>query len=165
MLKETLEINLNSSVVNLFRLAKISCWNKMSQNCLYIVSDCNEFYSLDDKDYETVRRKINNKKNPRNLDSAIYELEKEYDDLYDIVLYVFKAKRNLTVIEIQYYRKSNFDSEYFEVVKNNLPMFHAKISRPIYIGGQDIKFDVNWESQNVRYYFNLWRYRLKQLKK
>ncbi len=50
-------------------------------------------------------------------------------------------------------------------------MFHTKISRPIYIGDQDIKFDVNWESMNIRHNLNLlihrWKYRkiIKQFKK
>jgi hypothetical protein len=142
----------------------------VSQNCLFIVSDFNEFDSPDYKDYLKIRKTVNNKKKPQNLQSAIKELDKEYNDLYDITLYVFKAKRKLTIIEIQYYRKSNLDQEYFVTVKNNPPMFHAKISRPIYVGDQDTKFDVNWEFKNIRHYLNLlihrWKYRkvLKQLK-
>jgi hypothetical protein len=130
MSKQTLEIDLKRSLGNLFKLVEDSCWNKVSQNCLYIISDFNELDSPDHKDYLKIRKTINNKKKPQNLQSAIKQLDKEYDDLYDITLYVFKAKRKLTIIEIQYYRKSNFNQEYFVTVKNNPPMFHAKISRP-----------------------------------
>lgn len=171
MSKQAFENDLKKSLADLLKLVEKFCWNKISQNCLYIVSDYNEFDSSDHKDYRKIRKTINNKKAPQDLQLAVKELYKKYNDLYDITLYAFKVKRNLTIIEIQYFRKSNLDQEYFKTIKDNPPMFHTKISRPIYIGDQDIKFDVNWESMNIRHNLNLlihrWKYRkiIKQFKK
>ncbi|STC99880.1 hypothetical protein [Chryseobacterium carnipullorum] len=53
------------------------------------------------------------------LDAAIELLKKEYPDLYDINLYIFKALHKETVIEIQYYRKSNGEPDYYEKIKDH----------------------------------------------
>ncbi|MBK1896303.1 hypothetical protein [Chryseobacterium paridis] len=161
MTTQTLEIDLKKSMTNLFQLIEKFCWNKVSQNCLYILSDFNEFGSPNPKNYQNSRRMVNRGKIPKSLDFVVHELDKEYNDLYDITLYVFRAKKNLTIIEIQYYRKSNFDEAYFAVVKDNPPMFHAKISHPVYVRNQDVKFDINWESGNLRHNLNLLMYRWK----
>jgi hypothetical protein len=163
MSKQTLETDLKRSLANLFKLVEKFCWNKLSQNCLYIISDFNEFDSPNHNEYCKTRKAVNRKKNPQDLHYAIHELEKEYSDLYDITLYVFRAKRNLTIIEIQYFRKSNLDQDHFATIKDSPPMFHTKISSPIYARDHDIKFDVNWESMNIRHNLNLlihrWKYR------
>jgi hypothetical protein len=42
------------------------------------------------------------------------------------------------------FRKSSFDINYFEKIKNNKPMFHAKILTP-YDRKEEEKFDINWK--------------------
>lgn len=61
-----------------------------------------------------------------------------------MVLYVFESKKEKTIIEIEYFRKSSFDINYFEKIKNNKPMFHAKILTP-YDRKEEEKFDINWK--------------------
>ncbi|RXM53139.1 MULTISPECIES: hypothetical protein [unclassified Chryseobacterium] len=153
MNKENLKENIETCIVNLQRLAMINCWNKISPNYVFIVSDFNEFERLNFFEQRKVRNKVNKSKTILSLDSVIEILNKEYQDLYDINFYIFKATKKETVIEIQYYRKSNLDADYFEIVKNEEPMFHSKVSKPYYAKDNN-KFDVNWELCGVRYFWN-----------
>lgn len=151
--KENLKENIEISIVNLQRLAMISCWNKISSNFVFIVSDFNEFEGGSFSELRKSRNKVNKSKITLSLDSAIEILEREYQDLYDVNLYIFKADKKETIIEIQYYRKSNFEFDYLMMVKDNEPMYHSKISRPYYVRNNN-KFDVNWELCGMRYFWN-----------
>ena len=148
MTQETLQTNIKQSITNLLKLAEKSCWNKISTNLTFILSDSNEFTGTNFHLIRKSRNIINNKKSPQEFEKVIEILQKEYSDLYDINLYIFKAKKKETIIEIQYYRKSNLDKNFFETVKDNPPMFHSKISKPIYVIGGE-KFDINWEHGGV----------------
>ncbi|WP_027385231.1 hypothetical protein [Chryseobacterium gregarium] len=152
------EENLKPEILNLLagllRLADRCCWNKLSPECFFIITDFNEFIDSNGFENHKLKNKINSQKALQDLDSSIELLKKEYADLYDIVLYVFKAGRHKTVIEIEYYRKSNFDPDYFEKIKNNPPMLHAKIHMPPY-GKGGKKFDVNWKRRGWRHRWNM----------
>ncbi|HCM35735.1 hypothetical protein [Chryseobacterium sp.] len=136
---------INRSIDDLLQLSGQYCWNRISLNLVFILSDSNEFDGADLFKRRESRKMINNSKTPITLDAAIEVLNNEYHDLYDINLYIFKADKKETLIEIQYYRKSNFEIDYFAKIKDNPPMFHSKISIPSYALGVG-KFDVNWES-------------------
>lgn len=80
--------------------------------------------------------------------------------IFMMLHYIFKAGKKETVIEIQYYRKSNFEPGYFAMVKDNPPMFHSKISKPYYVKDHN-KFDMNWESGGIRHF---WKHFISQIK-
>ncbi|WP_241286329.1 hypothetical protein [Chryseobacterium arthrosphaerae] len=145
MIREDLNKSIQNSVDRLLRLAKMSCRNTISGNIFYIVSDFNEYKGENGTEQRRLRNRINNSKELLDLDAAVEILKKDYHDLYDINLYVFRSFKRETIIEIQFYRKSNFDADYFALIKDHPPMFHSKISIPVYAleGG---KFDVNWQS-------------------
>ncbi|WP_164976649.1 hypothetical protein [Chryseobacterium sp. CH21] len=140
-LKDHIKINITS----LLQLVKTNCWNTISPDLFFILSDFNEFEGTNSLERSSSRNRINNSKMMLTLDSAVENLYKELDDLYDVNLYMFRANKTETIVEIQYYRKSNFETDYFAAIKDNQPMFHSKIEIPVYAwdGG---KFDVNWES-------------------
>ncbi|WPO89118.1 hypothetical protein [Chryseobacterium sp. HR92] len=145
MNRESLRDSINICITNLLGLAKINCWNTISPNLFFILSDFNEFKEQDPTEQRMSRNRINNSKTLLTLDSALDILHKECNDLYDVNLYIFRANKRETIIEIQYYRKSNFDTDYFAVVKDNPPMFHSKVPMPVY-AWEGSKFDINWES-------------------
>lgn len=160
MNKEYLKEKIESCIGNLQRLAKINCWNEISFNYVFIVSDFNEFEGSNFFEQRKARNKVNKFKTALSLDSVIEILNKESHDFYDVNLYIFKASKKETIIEIQYYRKSNLEPNYFEIVKNEKPMFHSKISLPSYfLEGR--KFDVNWELGGIRH---SWNHFLSQIK-
>ena len=167
MNRESLKDSINICITNLLGLAKINCWNTISPNLFFILSDFNEFEGENSAEQRMSRNRINNSKTLLTLDSAVEILQKEFNDLYDVTLYIFRANTKETIIEIQYYRKSNFDADYLAVVKDNPPMFHSKIAMPVYVLEGE-KFDVNWESgEGIHHVWRnfLYKRKIKNLKR
>ena len=130
-------------------MAKNSCWNKISDNASYIISEIKN-----DVPNRTERKKANDKKKPKPLEKITTELKAFYENLYDINLYIFKSEKESTIIEIQYYPKSSLESDFYETVKSNEPMLHCKIGLPHYRKNDTEKFDVNWELGGIRHEWN-----------
>ncbi|AZA98325.1 hypothetical protein EG359_01330 [Chryseobacterium joostei] len=82
---------INRSIDDLLQLSGQYCWNRISLNLVFILSDSNEFDGADLFKRRESRKMINNSKTPITLDAAIEVLNNEYHDLYDINLYIFKA--------------------------------------------------------------------------
>ena len=102
-------------------MARNSCWNKISNNTSYIISEIvNDERNFFDKRIE--RKKANDKKKPKSLEQITTELKDIYENLYDINLYIYKSKKESTIIEIQYYPKSSLESDFYETVKENNPI-------------------------------------------
>ncbi len=88
--------------------------------------------------------------------------------MYDINLYIYKSKKESTIIEIQYYLKSSLESDFYKTVKNNESMLHSKIKLPNYRKNDTYKFDINWELGGIRHEWNsfiakiqfkIWKYK------
>ena|SRR5690554_270424 len=142
----------------LIELVRNSCWNDFSNSYAYIISEIvNDDKNFFEKRIE--RKKQNSKKRLLNIEQAREEIDKIYENLYDVNFYVYKATKNKTIIEIQYYPKSSLDKDYFEKVKENEPMLHCKVSIPIYLQNDKEKFDVNWELGGIRYKWNMLLYK------
>uniref|UniRef100_UPI0026304F0A hypothetical protein n=1 Tax=uncultured Algibacter sp. TaxID=298659 RepID=UPI0026304F0A len=177
--KNNLELNLKEATSTLLEMAKNSCWNKISDNTSYIISEIiNDERNFFDKRIE--RKKVNDKKKTKSLEQITAELKDIYVNLYDINLYVYKSEKESTIIEIQYYPKSSLESDFYETVKNNEPMLHCKIVQPPYIAKppnsveKERKFDVNWELGGIRYEWNkflgiirfkIWKFKYDQRQK
>ncbi|AYN02347.1 hypothetical protein [Chryseobacterium sp. 3008163] len=144
-----LEVNINGTVSSLIILTKEKCWNKISDKYLYILTDINEFEYVDFHELRTKERKINSEKVPKDIDTVLKFLSEIYSDLYDVNCYIFKSKKDCTIIEIQYFRKSDLDSEYLEKVRGNRPMYHAKMLLPPNKRNDLEKFDVNWNNDGI----------------
>jgi len=144
----------------LIELAQNSCWNDFSKSYAYIFSEIVN----DDKDFVVKRiwrKKSNAKKRLLSLDQAREEIDKLYYNLYDVNFYVYKATKSRTIIEVQYYSKSSLDKEYYEKVKDNVPMLHCKVPAPFYLKNENDKFDVNWELLGLRYKWNAFLHRFR----
>lgn len=144
----------------LLEMARNSCWNKISGNTSYIISEIiNDERNFFDKRIE--RKKANEKKKSKSLEQITAELKDIYENLYDINLYIYKSEKESSIIEIQYYPKSSLESEFYETVKDNDPMLHMKIGIPPYVNNKTEKYDVNWELGGIIYEWNLFWSRLK----
>lgn len=148
---KTLEENIKETVSSLIVLVKEECWNKISDKYFYILTDINEFEYVNFHELRTKERKINREKVPKDIDTVLKFLYEIYFDLYDINCYIFKAKKDCTIIEIQYFRKSDLDSGYLEKVRENQPMYHAKMLLPPNKRNDLEKFDVNWNNEGILY--------------
>jgi hypothetical protein len=147
--KKNLEQNLRKSTSSLLEMARNSCWNKISENTSFIISEIkNEVPN------ESERKIANDKKKPKSLKKISTKLKVFYENIYDINLYIYKSKKESTIIEIQYYPKSSLESEFHETVKDNNPMLHCKLGLPNYRKNDTEKFDVNWKLGGIRHEWN-----------
>ncbi|MDY8135409.1 hypothetical protein [Aquimarina sp. 2201CG5-10] len=146
--KENLEQNLKEATSSLLEMARNSCWNKISGNTNYLISEIkNNQLNVFDKRIE--RKKENEKKITKSLEQISTELKTIYENLYDINLYIYKSEKENTVIEIQYYLKSSLEYDFYQTVKNNEPMLHCKIPIPPGFDNKKNKFDINWEFNDL----------------
>jgi hypothetical protein len=97
---------------------------------------------------QTIRRKKeNDKKVPVTLSEIAPVLQNLYGNIYDINLHIYKASRQLTVVDIRYYPKSALERSYRLTVVNKPPMLHCKIAMPPWLSERKEKFDINWEKK------------------
>ncbi|OXB15975.1 hypothetical protein [Flavobacterium reichenbachii] len=157
--EETLQETLKEAASALIAMAGNSCWNNISQNTTYIiseiVSDGQNFF-----DKRITRKKATERKTPKSLEEIVIELRTLYKDFYDLNFYIYKSSKDNTIIEIQYYSKLSLNPDFYETVKDNEPLLHYKIGIPPYARDKK-KYDVNWELGGIRYNWNTFLYRLK----
>lgn len=162
MTKETLRSEIQSAITALFKLAEETCTNSLSHNLCFLVSEIKPDYTRF-KEERKIRIRENNSKTTISFNEAISQLLDQYDNLYDINLYVHKAKRNQTIIDIRFYPLSSLDPEYRDIAKQRAPMLHCKIANPVYCEGN--KFDINWEHGGLKHAWRLYWFRKKYARK
>ncbi len=147
----------------LLELARSKCWNKISDNTCFILS---EIIHDGKNDFDRRHgRKLNNvQKTPKSLNEITFEIEKIFENLYDVNLYIYRSQKHQTIIEIQYYPKSALDSEFRKKVECAEPMLHCKIDLPVYAKDNDQKFDLNWPLGGIRHRWKEFSY-LRKFKK
>ncbi|PKV50917.1 hypothetical protein ATE84_2986 [Aquimarina sp. MAR_2010_214] len=160
MKKAELESKILDATSSLIDIATDICWNKISRNCEYIMSEIDENIWGNYFERAKIRKKVNNKKPPKSLNGIVAELTAIYENLYDINLYIYKSLSDKTIIEIRYFLKTSHTAEFYPTIINNEPMLHCKVARPSYIAKSpnstklEKKFDVNWELGGIRHEFN-----------
>ncbi len=159
MKNESLETIISNATSDLIDMATDICWNKISRNCEFIMSEIknNEEFSEQNK----TRNKLNAQKIPKSLNEISVDLKCFYEEIYDINLHIYNSLKNKTIIEIRYFLKSSFQKEFYSTIKDNEPMLYCKINKPPYASGR--KFDVNWELGGIRHEWNLFWYRIKNI--
>ena len=149
-------------------MARNSCWNKISDNCEFILSEINEVRASNFYEERKMRKAENATKTPTSLKQAADELKEMYSDLYDVNMYIFHSMKNKTIIDIRYFLKSKLEPDYQSIIKDQEPMLHCKIGVPPYLNDKEDEYDVNWELGGIRYNWKmfLWRskYRLNKIR-
>lgn len=144
MKKENLHKEISGAVRSLVNMARESTFNKISDNCMYILS---EIKNSEKNFFEQnkIRKIENNKKTPKHFADIIKDLENLYADLYDVNLYIYKTNKNSTIIEIQYFTRSSLNIQYQKISDPKETMLHCKIPLPPYVSTNKEKFDINWQ--------------------
>jgi len=167
MTKETFEQDMKDAVSSLLEIARTSCWNIISDNCVYIISEIKDSHENSHQQRIT-RNKINKKKIPQSFEEMIEQMKSIYSIIYDVNFFVYKSEKHRTIIDVRYYPKTNFDKDYLEEVKDKTPMIYCKIPIPPYISNfnknKQEKFDVNWELGGIRNQWKMfwWRRRMRR---
>ena len=155
--KAELENKIQDATSSLIDMATEICWNKISRNCVYIMSEIDESIGKNFFERTKIRKKVNDQKSPKSLSEILVDLTKIYDNLYDINLYIYKSLPNKTIIEIRYFLKTSHTSEFYPTIQNNEPMLHCKVAIPPYVAKEPNStekqelFDVNWELGGIRH--------------
>jgi hypothetical protein len=144
MTSSTLQKEIEATVPRLLEMARELTWNKISDNCKFILSEIKN----SDGNFQTERKlriKENDLKVPVTLEELMPALQNLYNNVYDLNLYVYRSGKDLTIIDIRCYLKSSLDADYRAMVIDNEPMLHCKIPMPASPGSKNVKFDINWE--------------------
>ncbi|WCO00267.1 hypothetical protein [Psychroserpens ponticola] len=160
MKKTELENKIQDATSSLIDMATDICWNKISRNCEFIMSEIDESIGKNFFERAKLRKKTNEKKSPKSLNEIVADLTKIFENLYDLNLHIYKSLPNKTIIEIRYFLKTSHTVEFYPTIVNNEPMLHCKVARPFYItelpnsNKTERKFDVNWELGGIRHEWN-----------
>lgn len=142
-----LKDRLNIAIKNLIELAKEMTINEYSTNLVFIHSEIkNTKLSLSEQfkiDY-----KENEEKTSLTFDAIVTELAIFYEKIYDINLFIFKAKNYETIIDVRYYLKSSLEKSYRKKVIHSKPMIHSKVDLPNNHKDNE-KFDIHWKSNGL----------------
>jgi len=163
MKKENLYKDLSDAVQSLLKLARESSFNDISENCTCIISEIKH----SDKnffDQYKIRKADNDKKKPKLLTDIIVDLETLFPNLYDVNLYVYKADKNSTLIEIQYFPRSSLDIEYQKTSATQETMLHCKVAIPPYASDSKEKFDINWQLGTINHKWKMFWWQRKTKK-
>ncbi|MDN3594195.1 hypothetical protein [Zunongwangia endophytica] len=160
MKKANLENKIIDATSSLLDMATDMCWNKISRKCDYIMSEIDNSIGGNLYEQAKIRKKINDKKTPKSVSEIVAELNKLFENLYDINLYIYKSLNNKTIVEIRYFLKTAHTAEFYSTIIDNEPMLHCKVSIPPYVAKKpnsdeiQKKFDVNWELGGIRQEWN-----------
>jgi hypothetical protein len=160
MKKENIHKELSDAVQSLLQLARKLSYTKISDNCSFIIS---EIKQSDKSTFEQtkIRKSINDKKVPKSFIEIVAEVEAIFPNLYDVNLYIYKANKKTTIIEIQYFPRTSLDLDYQKATANQETMLNYKVSLPNYAANSDEKFDINWEHGPLNHLRKQFWWRLK----
>lgn len=163
MNKENIYNDLKDATKSLIGRVKDLCFNNISDNCLYIIS---EIKNIESNSFERtkIRIKENSVKTPKSLANILPELEALYSNFYDVNLYVYKAYKNKTIIEIQYYPLSSLSNDYRLETQSKETMLHGKVVLPPYYTETKKKFDIHWEFEPLNHKWKMFWWKRKQEK-
>ena len=143
---KTLQQDLQQCTTSLLAIARDHCWNKFSDEVVFIISEIEDDEGGWPKKFESRRKK--DRLEPMAFDVMIGRLEERYPEIHDINLFIHRAEKHRTIIDIRYFPKAKVD---YETKPETPSMLHAKIALPPYRGDGSQKFDVHWEFGGLRH--------------
>ena len=158
MTKETLKSEIQAAIPQLFQMVEETCTNTLSENLVYLVSEIKNSQSNFSESQQAIIDE-NNRKTPISFDKALEKLTHLHENLYDINVYIHKAEKERTIVDIRFYAKSSLRELSTNSALDEPPMLHCKISRPLY--SQKTKFDLNWVHGGIKHDWKLFWYRRK----
>ncbi len=156
---DELKYKLHNATIGLLGLAEKLCWNKISPNCVYYLSEDPNDGSDIALDSRVLKKSPKEKLKLQTLDEIMPVLTDLYPDIYDIKLFIRQAYRHYTVIDVRYIK---WDCDYALRNSNGepLPFIDASIIMPpFYEEGK--KTDVNWQYDTLKHRVELFWWRMK----
>lgn len=157
------ENEIKKAIPELFKIARSLTWNNLSENYSFIITEVktsNETL----QEQRKANKKVNDQKTPVSFIELMRTVRTLYPYLYDVNLEIYRAKRNITIIDFRYYPKSSLNQDYKQAISNNPPMLHCKIAHPPAFPENE-KFDINWQHYENMSGLKRWRLKLKTILK
>ena len=138
--------DLEQLIPRLLEMARGLTWNRISDNCLFIISEIRDT-PINAHARRKIIRQQNDAKQPVPLHALLSALRQLYPNLHDINLHIYHATRDRTIIDIRYYPRTSLPEAYCQQVAAHPPMLHGKVATPPWLasGAKGEKFDINWE--------------------
>lgn len=155
-----MEMEILNGTKRLLQLARNNTWNAISDKCEYILSEIKNT-GINSTNQNVVKQKEKLHKKAFDLSIVIIKLENLYESLYDVNLYIYRAKKDKTIIEVQYYLKTSLDTAFQMSVIDNDPMLHCKLPLPPYIKDRsEKKFDIHWQFGTIHHKWNMFWWKI-----
>jgi hypothetical protein len=161
MTRDSIKSEIENATQSLLKMAREMSYNNISHNLSFIIHKVDDGYSQVSNYFKkyALRKKINDAKPVLTLEEAINELKNYFEDIYEINLYVYKAEKTKTIIEIEITEK---DRNGF--IREGTPFLHCKVAIPPYADEPKQKFDINWQfgSCNSKWKMFWWKRKINQ---
>jgi hypothetical protein len=130
----------------LLTLGRSLSWNAIPNHCLFILSEITD-EPTNAHQRRRLTKHLNDAKQPLPLADLVPALHQLHGKVHDINLFIYRATREATVIDIRYYPRSSLASAYRAQVAALPPMLHVKVATPPWLTQAQpfSKFDINWE--------------------
>ncbi len=151
---------IKEAIPQLLKLGRTLAWNTIPDHCLFILSEITD-EPANAHQRRRVTKRLNDAKQPRPLADLAPALHQLHDNLHDINLYIYRATREVTVVDIRYYPRSSLAPAYRAQVAALPPMLHLKVATPPWLTqAQPLpKFSINWERQILWTQLRTWWFR------
>ncbi len=156
---EKLITRIEDSTQKLLDTIRPRCWNKIKNNCLYILSNSGEvenpLFPIENRE---MNKEQNNSKTPLAIYKLLPEIERLNPDLKDISLSVYRVDRDSTIIEFRYSTRHSYEKT---AADTNELLPHCKVYIPPYALDNDKEFDANWLSGSREYNWQMFWHKKK----
>jgi len=141
---------IDEAVPQLLKLGRRLAWNNISDHCLFILSEIAD-EPTNAHQRRRVAKRLNEAKQPLPLADLAPALRQLHGNLHDINLYIYRATRAVTIVDIRYYPRTSLAPAYQAQVAELPPMLHVKVATPPWLTQMDPlpPFDINWERQVI----------------
>lgn len=152
--KTNLNQQIKEATNQLLQMADERAWNKISRQLKFVIkkvkTELTDSKSILNRN--KTRKRLLEQKERLDLDKAIHQLKSEFDNIYLIELYIFKACKNETIIEVEVLEKTELSIEHRKTILDATPTIHCKVAIPPYIDlDSNDKFDINWQLETFEY--------------
>jgi hypothetical protein len=148
---------IDGAVPQLLKLGRTLTRNDISDNCLFILSEITD-EPTNAHQRRRVTKRLNDAKQPLPLADLAPALHQLHGNLHDVNLYIYRATREATVVDIRYYLRSYLAPAYRAQVSESPPMLHVKVMTPPWLALAEPlpKFDINWEHRVTWAWLRTW---------
>ena len=151
---------LEGAVPQLLKLARSLARNRISDNCLFILSEITD-EPTDAHQRRRLTKRLNEAKHPVPLADLAPALHQLHSNFHDINLFIYRAATEITIVDVRYYPRSSLSPTYQAQVAHQPPMLHVKVATPpwVALAQPQLKFDINWERHVTWTWWRTWWFR------